>query len=302
VRRACSADNILDFRYFRTFLPMLRDARLGLDFVYEMKTNLTRGQVETLLEAGLSAAQLGIETFLTPVLKRIGKGANALANVQALKWFSEAGIEVKWNLLYGFPGENPDDYRWLADFLPSLAHLAPPIAVGRVRLDRFSPYFERPGDFGMLNPRANRAFGYVYPFPQDVLDRLAYYYEFDFADGRDPPRYAAGMLEAARQWTESAGLVTLRQWDRPDGVLILTDTRPGAAALQRRLTGLEREIYLYCDTGRSWAKILAFARQHAGNDRADEGRLRPVIEEWVSQRIMACLDHRYLSLALRADS
>ncbi len=59
VHRACSSDNILDHRYFDTLLPMLREAGLDLAFVYEMKTNLTRRQVESLLEAGLGAAQLG---------------------------------------------------------------------------------------------------------------------------------------------------------------------------------------------------------------------------------------------------
>ena len=61
VRRACAADNILDHRYFNTFLPRLIEARLGLKFVYELKTNLTRKQVQTLLAAGLGAAQLGVE-------------------------------------------------------------------------------------------------------------------------------------------------------------------------------------------------------------------------------------------------
>jgi len=92
VHQACTSDNILDFRYFDTFLPMLAAEDLDLAFVYEMKTNLRRGQVETLLGAGLGAAQLGIETFITAVLKRIGKGATAMQNLQALKWFSEAGI------------------------------------------------------------------------------------------------------------------------------------------------------------------------------------------------------------------
>jgi len=42
----------------------------------------------------------------TPLLRAIGKGATAVHNLQALKWFSEAPIEVKWNFLYGFPGED----------------------------------------------------------------------------------------------------------------------------------------------------------------------------------------------------
>ena len=302
IHQACSADNILDWRYFDTFLPMLKDADIDLAFVYEMKTNLTRPQVETLLAAGLGAAQLGIETFVTPLLKMIGKGANALQNLQALKWFSEAGIEVKWNLLYGFPGEDPNDYAELAELVPALVHLAPPLAVGRVRMDRFAPYFEDPAAHGMIDARPNRAFQCVYPFAEESLRRLAYYYEFDYADGRNPADYAAEALVAIDRWQQLKGTVTLRQWDRPDGVLIITDTRPLAATFQRRLTGLPRELYLYCDTGRSLKRIVGFAAERAVNEPFDEASIKQRLEEWIDQRLMVHLDGRYLSLALRAES
>ena len=298
VSRACAADNILDHRYFETFLPMLHETGLDLGLAYEMKTNLTRRQVALLLDAGLGAAQLGIETFITPVLKLMAKGANAMQNLQALKWLSEPGIEVKWNVLYGFPGEIPADYARLADLIPSLVHLAPPMAVGRVRLDRFSPYFEEPARYGMVNPRPNRAFSYVYPFSGDVLARIAYYYDYDYADGRDPLDYAGPVLEAIDRWREIYGTVTLRLWDREDGVLILTDTRPCATQFQRRLTGLERQIYLLCDTGRSLRYLVEHAAQLPAATPRDAGQIQQLLDQWVGQRIMACLDDRYLSLAL----
>ena len=59
VHRACSADNILDHRYFNTLLPMLEAAKLDLKFVYEMKTNLTRAQVDALLAAGPRRGPVG---------------------------------------------------------------------------------------------------------------------------------------------------------------------------------------------------------------------------------------------------
>ncbi len=293
VRRACSADNILDHRYFDTFLPLLKDSGIGLGFVYEMKTNLARRQVEALLNAGLGAAQLGIETFSTPILKRIGKGANALQNLQTLKWFSEAAIEVKWNLLYGFPGEDPAEYARLAQLLPLLVHLHPPLAVGRVRLDRFSPYFEDPRRHGMKDARPNRAFRHVYPFPAESLARLAYYFEYDYADGRNVRDYAATTLAAAETWQHLEGTVTLRQFDRGDGVLILSDTRPCATGFQHRLTGLERAIYLLCDAGQPPAKIVELTQ----TDDAQVGR---ALDRLLADRLMVRLDGCYLSLALRA--
>jgi radical SAM superfamily enzyme YgiQ (UPF0313 family) len=293
VRRACSADNILDHRYFDTFLPLLNSASIGLSFAYEMKTNLTRRQVQRLLDAGLGAAQLGIETFSTPILRQIGKGASALQNLQTLKWFSEAAIEVKWNLLYGFPGEDPAEYARLAELLPLLVHLHPPLAVGRVRLDRFSPYFEDPNRHGMKNPRPNRAFGYVYPFPEDSLARLAYYFEFEYADGRNVLDYAAPVLAAAETWQQLKGTVTLRQFDRGDGVLIDSDTRPCATAFQHRLTGLERAVVLECDAGQTLGKL-------AERTGTSPTQLRRALDRLLADRLMVCLDGRYLSLALWA--
>jgi hypothetical protein len=245
---------------------------------------------------------LGIETFVTRLLKAAGKGATAMQNLQTLKWFSESGIEVKWNLLYGFPGEDPADYVALAGLLPSLYHLAPPLAVGRVRMDRFAPYFEDPAAYGMTNPRPNRAFACVYPFPEDVLARLAYYYEYDYADGRNPADYAGPMLAAAAAWQQLAGTVTLRCFDRGDSVLILTDTRPGAEMLQRRLTGVERSIYLYCDPGRSLSAIETHLARTARDDAPDRAALRRLLDQWIEARILAQLDGRYLSLALRSPS
>ena len=302
VHQACSSDNILDYRYFDTFLPMLKQADVDLAFVFEMKVNMTRRQVETLIEAGRGAAQLGIETFITPVLKLAGKGSTAMQNLQTLKWFSEHSIEVKWNVLYGFPGEDPGDYAGLADLIPSIVHLAPPLAIGRVRMDRFAPYFEDPGAYGMINPRPNRAFQYVYPFPDESLRRLAYYYEYDYADGRNPLDYAAVVIEAIESWQQLKGTVTLRCWDRSDGVLILNDTRPRATTFQRRLTGIYRQLYLYCDSGRSPAGVAKFAAECADGEQLDEPAVKRILDQWVADRIMAHLDGRYLSLALRAQS
>ena len=300
VHRACSSDNILDPRYFDTLLPMLRDADMDLAFVFEMKTNLRRAHVQALLDAGLGAAQLGIETFITPVLKLIGKGANALQNLQTLKWFSEADIEVKWNILYGFPGEDPADYAALAELLPSIYHLAPPLAVGPVRLDRFSPYFEDPEAYGMKDPRPNRAFGYVYPFSEDALRQMAYYYEYDYADGRKVLDYAEPMLRAAETWRQLNRTVTLRSFDRADGVLILTDTRPDATVFQQRLTGIQRAVYLFCDSGHTLHKIAEHVADITEGSPPDETTLLRMLDEWIDSRIMVHLDNRYLSLALRA--
>jgi len=135
-----------------------------------------------------------------------------------------------------------------------------------------------------------------------VLGRMAYYYEYDYADGRNPLDYAAPALEAIESWQQLKGTVTLRYWDRPDGVLILNDTRPCATAFQRRLTDIERRLYLYCDTGRSLRRVIEYAAKRADGRRLDQSAVQRTLDTWVEERIMARLDDRYLSLALRARS
>ncbi len=47
--------------------------------------------------------------------------------------------------------------------------------------------------------------------------------------------------------------------------LILHDTRPCATAFQHRMTGLDRELYRFCDTGRSLRNSLEYAADRAGD-------------------------------------
>ncbi len=82
-------------RYFRTLLPLLAQAHLDLELDYELKTNLSRSQVELLKAAGVRAAQLGIESLATPVLRLMSKEVSAVQNIQTLKWLTASGMEIK---------------------------------------------------------------------------------------------------------------------------------------------------------------------------------------------------------------
>ena len=68
------------------------------------------------------------------------------------------------------------------------------------------------------------------------------------------------------------------------------------------MSGVEREIYLYCDTGHSLKKIVRFAAQTADGPLVDKPAIKQILDQWVDERIMAYVDGRYLSLALRAPS
>lgn len=291
--RGCAADNILDFRFFRTLLPALESAQLPFRFACELKVNLTRGQVAQLLRAGLGAAQLGIETFDSDLLRRIDKGARGYQNLQTLKWFTESGIEVEWNWLYGFPGETAETYRRLTELIPLVTHLVPPLGTGRVRMDRFSPFFQDPSRFGMVRPRASRAFRHVYLFPQEVLNRLAYYYEFDFADGYDPTENARILLAAIARWSEDHGVSRLIMRRAEDGSLLILDTRPVSGFRQHRLRGWEAELFAFCDEARTEQALKSWCETHP---EVNAPAMESALGRWCRDGIMLFWDERYLAL------
>ena len=112
--------NILDMGYFKDVIPELARVKNKPSIFFETKSNLSPEQVGALARAGVRKIQPGIESLSTPVLKLMRKGCTMLQNIQLLKSCAGAGIEPGWNLLYGFPGEDPESYR---EFMEEAADL-----------------------------------------------------------------------------------------------------------------------------------------------------------------------------------
>lgn len=172
VPRVEMVDNILDMQYFRTVLPELA-AQPKADIFYEVKANLSKEQVQMLAQAQVKWIQPGIESLSDQTLTLMRRGTTALQNIQLLKWCATYGIRVGWSYLYGFPGEDEAELEDLAPMLEALTHLEPPVGAGTLHLDRFSPYFTAPEDYGLEPVEPLTPYQHLYPFPPAALQRLA---------------------------------------------------------------------------------------------------------------------------------
>lgn len=250
-------DNILDMRYFRTLLPALADAP-PLELFWEIKANLSRKQVETLAAAGVGSVQPGIESMSDQVLDLLAKGTTMRRNLQLLKWGREYGVKIEWNLLFGAPGEDPAEYTRQAELFEHLDFLDPPGACGPVRLDRFSPYHNDPGRYGISNVRATVAYQYLYDVVGPELERIAYYFDFDYADGRRPLDYVLPVIDAIERWRRRhrAG-GGLWMTTRPDGTVAIIDHRAGRPHRSSTIGDWKAEVYKACDRARTRADIDA---------------------------------------------
>lgn len=300
IRRIDSVDNILDMRYLKELMPALKESDLNLSMFYETKANLTKAQLQLLRQAGVQYIQPGIESFDTNILAEMNKGTSPLQNIQLLKWCSEFGVTPSWNLLYGFPRELPSQYERMAERLSAFIHLPPPGGCGRIRLDRFSPYFSNPHDYGITNIRALEAYRWLYPLPLKALDQVAYFFEFDYADGRDPETYTREIRNVVRDWSAIQKPLSLLSYDRGDGSSTIHDTRPGQYEVLE-LQGWKHFAYALADSAIS-IRTLHRKLLSKGHTNLTIEELRDFLAKLERKQLVAIDDDRVLSLAVRCGA
>lgn len=162
-------DYILPHSYFQTVLPKLAEREPRPRLTCEVKANLTEEKISSLEKAGFVEVQPGIETFSTPVLRRMRKGVTGIQNVFTLKVGKARNLKIDWNILYGFPDDEVEDYENLVKIIPHLYHLDPPYSCGDVLVTRFAPLQATPERFGL--PKAEKHRIYNVLFSEEFLDQ-----------------------------------------------------------------------------------------------------------------------------------
>ncbi len=274
-------DNILDLAYFKDFVPELARRGGSHGIFYETKANLRKEQVRALHDAGIRLIQPGIESLSDAVLKLMRKGVSALQNIQLLKWCKELGVEARWNILWGFPGEPAESYERMTKIAPLLTHLEPPRYFSTIRLDRFSPNFFDAQALGFADVRPLDAYGFVYRgIAPEAVFNLAYHFEFGYQQPQDVSAYARPLAVALTEWQRVAGTSDLFSVDTGDD-LFIWDLRPVARRPLTLLSGIERLVYLGCDAVtdvRQLVTNLASRGVHATSDGIT-AMLAPMVDD-----------------------
>lgn len=289
-------DNILDMSYFKTLLPELAARRLDLGLFYETKSNLKKDQIRLLRKAGIHSIQPGIESLSDGVLARMRKGVTGLQNIQLLKWCKELDVTLSWNLLYGFPGEEPAEYEFMARWAPLLTHLPPPDSVCSIRLDRFSPNFFDADKLGLTDVRPLASYRHIYRLPDEALANLAYYFAFDYREPRDVASYVKPLRKQMLAWTRAAASSDLFAVDIGEHLLIW-DLRPVSRQPLIVLDRIEKVLYQACDAACDVRHLVQIgATEDLPSPSAEEitDRLDALVEGGLLLRNQS----RYLALAI----
>jgi ribosomal peptide maturation radical SAM protein 1 len=305
VPRFYAVDLILPREYLRSFLPEIAARGHEWVFFWEVKANMRRDELVTLAAAGVRWIQPGIESLDADMLRLMKKGVSPLQNIRLLKWSEELGIYCGWNLIHGLPGERQGSYDNMVAMIPKLHHLRPPSGSGRFQLHRFSPYFDRPEQYGIRWTGANSMFQYAFPIPKEDLDELVYLH--DFSTVTDGARADGSALERAlKEWREAYEHgASLRITVRLDGSSSIEDRRQIHQGVRvYELSAPETKLYSFLDSGANLSGLpdaFQTARPDAACAFDEASGIEATVEQWLRDGLLLASENRVVALALDAE-
>jgi ribosomal peptide maturation radical SAM protein 1 len=293
-RSVVVVDNILDMKYFKSFIPELAARSNPVDIFYEVKANLTHEQVRLLRAARVMELQPGIENLSDHVLRLMRKGVTGMQNLQLMKWCKEFGINVIWSMLWGFPGEESAEYARMTEVVPLLTHLAPPMGGFSILLERFSPNFNEAKARGFKDVSPVPAYFFIYDLPEAALQNIAYFFSYQYEDGRDVASYAQPLARRIVEWKAEHATSALYSLDKGDHLRIV-DRRKVAPSPFVILKGAERWALLACDAVTS---VQALKARYQEQDPVAQGwdSLEAVLARLVEARLVLSDGKHYLGL------
>jgi len=294
-------DNIIDMKYVENLFGQFAAAHCDLDVFIETKSNLQKSQIRTLAVGGVKCMQPGLESLSLSQLKAMDKGVTPMQNILCLKWSSYYRVAVSWNILLGFPGETNEDYRRQIDLLPSLFHLQAPEATGKFWLQRFSPYFTRPHEYGVRITGPGMAYEYVYDAARLDLLKVAYDFEYELDHWPVDPHLYQELVGLVEEWQRRA-----RGSDRPflyysksmDYITVYDGRDPQAPTRQRFDWPAAGIIEACNEAAKSKDQIRVVLKEAKRDMTLSDDELNDALGILTSRRILYEEREKYFTLAI----
>jgi ribosomal peptide maturation radical SAM protein 1 len=218
-----ATDSILSRAHLKEAIPVLASYETKPTIFYEVKANMTWNEVASLQRANVLWLQPGIESLSTPLLRLLKKGAKAIQNLALLKWCSELGIIVSWNLLCAIPGEKDDDYEAQIALMKRCVQLQPPHGVSPIRLDRYAPYFNQAAEHGWQDIEPFEEYRLLHPhLSKETLFDIAYHFEA-VVPSVHLERYLERLEQAVAEWKAARDRGEGMFWDPRQGLVLIRD-------------------------------------------------------------------------------
>ncbi|MGQ0695340.1 MAG: RiPP maturation radical SAM C-methyltransferase [Nitrospiraceae bacterium] len=294
-------DNIIDMQYVDQLFGRFAEKRCDLDVFIETKSNLRKDQIRTLAAGGVKCMQPGLESLSLSQLRTMDKGVTPMQNIICLKWSLYYHVAVSWNILLGFPGETNEDYQRQIALIPSVVHLQPPEAIGKFWLERFSPYFTRPHEYGVHITGPGMAYEYVYDARLVDLKKIAYDFEYQLDDWEVDPQVYEELVGLVHEWQRrfASGDKPFLYYSKAMNYVTVYDGRTPGVPTRERYGWPASFIVEFCNEAPKNAEQIRGAVQ-AKQDQGD-GSLDAVtvaLADLTAKRILYEERGRYFTLAI----
>lgn len=305
IRRHAEA-GLLDFAFMDNCLDRSQALELfenlageGRDYriFAELRAIYTAEEYRRMRKGGLYWVQIGIEALSTSLLKRLGKGTTAMANVAAMRHCEETGLELSANLICHFPGSTEEEVQ---ETLSALDYVFPfrPLTTVSFWLGYGSPIFRNPTNFGLSRLYPHPYYSYL--FPEELRKRLKPLVLSYSGDRRKQTQLWRPVIEKVKGWQkiwsrlreEKGPLLTYREG--LDFILIRQVT-PQGRVLHHRLKGPSRAIYLFLTEPRTLWDITSAFPNLSGE------KIKNFLQDLVRKKLLFQEKDRFLALAIRAN-
>ena len=292
-------DNIIDMKYIDQLFGRFATDHCDLDVFIETKSNLYKSQIKTLALGGVKCMQPGLESLSTTQLRAMDKGVTPMQNIVCLKWSYYYRITVSWNVLLGFPGETNDDYLRQIDLVASLVHLQPPEATGKFWLERFSPYYARPHEYGVRMTGPGLAYQYVYDARHIDLNKIAYDFEYELENWSIDPHVYQELVSAIEGWQRLHASTDrpFLYYSKSLGYVTVYDGRNPNMPTRRRYDGLAAVLIEICnESPKSLDQIRTALPDESKSGRPEQ--LEAALADLTSRRVLYEERGKYFTLAI----
>ena len=288
-------DNSLPVVDSREIFGRLGNIPKDFRFFAELRAGAQRKDLEVMRNAGLEDLQIGIESLSTRLLKKMNKGTTTIQNLQIMKYCEELGINNVSNLILYFPGSDAEDVK---ETLRALEFVLPfrPLRAVSFWLGLGSPICLAPGSFGIAST-ANHP-NYNSLLPSEMVNSVQFMIRDYQGDQLLQKSIWQPVKEQLQVWRETYNELHRQPFCGPalgfrngPDFLIITQRQARSDALNHRLVGKSREIYLFCRKYRSIRRIRERFSQFS------EDRLLSFLRMMVDKRLMFEESDKYLSLA-----
>jgi hypothetical protein len=135
------------------------------------------------------------------------------------------------------------------------------------------------------------------------LRKIAYHFDFDYDDGRDPSSYVERLREEINDWWILWGNKNIPSLNelRINDTTMINDSRPCSVQRFQILSTDEEKVYAICENLHSFNAICLRMQELDGS--LNENDVRNVLDRLIARKLMLCDDNnKYLSLAVRVKN